>query len=125
MTLLTDPDEIIAKVQAPRVEEVEEEPVVAEGEEGAEGEEAAEGAEAAEGQPAERRLRRGLTAAARRRLAVRAPARRVHDRDPEGHLLGPQRHQPLAERRARNRRRSSRRISSNRHSSSNSVRNAM
>jgi large subunit ribosomal protein L25 len=47
VTLLTDPDEIIAKVQAPRVE-VEEEPVVAEGEEGAEGEEAAEG-EAAEG----------------------------------------------------------------------------
>jgi hypothetical protein len=44
--LLTDPDEIIAKVQAPRVE-IEEEPVVAEGEEGAEGE-AAEG-EAAEG----------------------------------------------------------------------------
>src|SRR6478672_8441388 len=44
-TLLTDPDEVVAKVQAPRVE-VEEEPVVAEGEEaeGAEGE-AAEGAE--------------------------------------------------------------------------------
>jgi hypothetical protein len=41
VTLLTDPDEVIAKVQAPRVE-VEEEPVVAEGEEGAEGE-AAEG----------------------------------------------------------------------------------
>ena len=48
-TLLTDPDEIIAKVQAPRIE-VEEEPVVEEGEEGAEGE-AAEGAEgAAEGE---------------------------------------------------------------------------
>jgi large subunit ribosomal protein L25 len=47
VTLLTDPDDIIAKVQAPRVE-VEEEPVVAEGEEGAEGE-AAEGEEAAEG----------------------------------------------------------------------------
>lgn len=47
VTLLTDPDETIAKVQAPRVE-VEEEPVVAEGEEGAEGE-AAEGAEGAEG----------------------------------------------------------------------------
>jgi large subunit ribosomal protein L25 len=48
VTLLTDPDEIIAKVQAPRIE-VEEEPVVAEGEElegeGAEGE-AAEGGEA-------------------------------------------------------------------------------
>jgi large subunit ribosomal protein L25 len=42
VTLLTDPDEIIAKVQAPRIE-VEEEPVVAEGEE-LEGE-AAEGAE--------------------------------------------------------------------------------
>ena len=41
-TLLTDPDEVVAKVQAPRVE-VEEEPVVAEGEEGegAEGETAA------------------------------------------------------------------------------------
>jgi len=40
-TLLTDPDEVVAKVQAPRVE-VEEEPVVAEGEaaEGAEGEQA-------------------------------------------------------------------------------------
>jgi large subunit ribosomal protein L25 len=41
VTLLTDPDEIIAKVQAPRIE-VEEEPVAAEGEElegeGAEGE---------------------------------------------------------------------------------------
>jgi large subunit ribosomal protein L25 len=43
VTLLTDPDEIIAKVQAPRIE-VEEEPVVEEGEE-LEGEEAeAEGA---------------------------------------------------------------------------------
>jgi large subunit ribosomal protein L25 len=50
VTLLTDPDEVIAKVQAPRIE-VEEEPVVEEGEEGAEGE-AAEGAGegAAEGQ---------------------------------------------------------------------------
>ncbi|MEP6639372.1 MAG: 50S ribosomal protein L25 [Chloroflexota bacterium] len=48
VTLLTDPDEIIAKVQAPRVE-VEEVPVVAEGEEG-EGEEAeGEGEGAAEG----------------------------------------------------------------------------
>ena len=37
VTLLTDGEEIIAKVQAPRVE-VEEVPVVAEGEEGAEGE---------------------------------------------------------------------------------------
>lgn len=46
VTLLTDPDEVVAKVQAPRVE-IEEEPVVAEGEEAAEGE-AAEGA-AAEG----------------------------------------------------------------------------
>jgi large subunit ribosomal protein L25 len=45
VTLLTDPDEVIAKVQQPRIE-VEEEPVVAEGEEGVEGE---EGAEAAEG----------------------------------------------------------------------------
>ena len=44
MTLVTDGDEIIAKVQAPRVE-VEEAPVVAEGEEGAEG-------EPAEGEPA-------------------------------------------------------------------------
>jgi large subunit ribosomal protein L25 len=48
VTLLTDADEIIAKVQAPRIE-VEEEPVAAEGEE-LEGE-AAEGAEgAAEGE---------------------------------------------------------------------------
>jgi large subunit ribosomal protein L25 len=46
-TLLTDPDDVVAKVQAPRVE-VEEEPVVAEGEE-AEGEEVAEGEEGAEG----------------------------------------------------------------------------
>jgi len=47
VTLLTDPDEVVAKVQAPRVE-VEEVPVAAEGEEGeaAEGE-AAEGASAA------------------------------------------------------------------------------
>jgi large subunit ribosomal protein L25 len=44
VTLLTDLDEVVAKVQAPRIE-VEEEPVVAEGEEGVEGEEAAEGAE--------------------------------------------------------------------------------
>jgi large subunit ribosomal protein L25 len=50
VTLLTDPEEIIAKVQPPRVE-VEEEPVVAEGEEVAEGAEAAEGAPT-EGQPA-------------------------------------------------------------------------
>jgi len=50
VTLLTDGEEIIAKVQQPRVE-VEEVPVVAEGEEGAEGE-AAEG-EAAEGASAE------------------------------------------------------------------------
>ncbi len=37
VTLLTPGDEIVAKVQAPRVE-IEEEPVVAEGEEAAEGE---------------------------------------------------------------------------------------
>jgi large subunit ribosomal protein L25 len=43
VTLLTDPEEIVAKVQAPRVE-VEPEPVVAEGAEGEEG--AAEGEEA-------------------------------------------------------------------------------
>jgi large subunit ribosomal protein L25 len=47
VTLLTDADEIIAKVQAPRIE-IEEEPVVAEGEE-VEGEEGAEG-EGAEGE---------------------------------------------------------------------------
>jgi large subunit ribosomal protein L25 len=46
VTLLTDPDEIIAKVQAPRIE-VEEVPVAEDGEE-AEGEEA-EGEVAAEG----------------------------------------------------------------------------
>jgi large subunit ribosomal protein L25 len=49
VTLLTPGDEIVAKVQAPRVE-IEEEPVVAEGEE-LEGEDAeGEGAEGAEGQ---------------------------------------------------------------------------
>jgi large subunit ribosomal protein L25 len=48
VTLLTDLDEVVAKVQAPRVE-VEEEPVVAEGEEGAEGEAGAEGAAEGEG----------------------------------------------------------------------------
>jgi large subunit ribosomal protein L25 len=42
VTLLTDLDEVVAKVQAPRVE-VEEEPVVAEGEEAEEGEAGAEG----------------------------------------------------------------------------------
>jgi large subunit ribosomal protein L25 len=47
VTLLTDPDEIIAKVQQPRVEE--EPVVVAEAEEGAEGVEPAEGEGAAEG----------------------------------------------------------------------------
>jgi large subunit ribosomal protein L25 len=50
VTLLTDPDEVIAKVQAPRIE-VEEEPVVEEGEEAAEGEAAERAAEgAAEGE---------------------------------------------------------------------------
>ena len=48
VTLLTDADEVVAKVQAPRVE-VEEEPVVAEGEEGAEGEAEGEAGEAGEG----------------------------------------------------------------------------
>ncbi len=43
VTLLTDGDEIVARVQAPRVIEVEEVPVAAEGEEGEEGEAAAEG----------------------------------------------------------------------------------
>jgi large subunit ribosomal protein L25 len=51
VTLLTDPDEVVAKVQAPRVE-VEEVPVVAEGEEGEEAEGEGEGA-AAEGGSAE------------------------------------------------------------------------
>jgi large subunit ribosomal protein L25 len=57
VTLLTDPDEVVAKVQAPRVE-VEEVPVAAEGEEGevAEGEEgeaaAAEGGAAESGEGA-------------------------------------------------------------------------
>jgi large subunit ribosomal protein L25 len=51
VTILNEPDELVAKVMPPRVE-VEEEPVVAEGEEGEEGEEGAEGAEgeAAEGE---------------------------------------------------------------------------
>jgi len=56
VTLLTDPDEIIAKVQAPRIE-VEPEPVVAEGEEEAEEgaeEGAGEGATPSEGGPTER-----------------------------------------------------------------------
>ena len=43
VTLLTDADEVVAKVQAPRIE-VEEEPVVAEGEAGAEAPAGAEGA---------------------------------------------------------------------------------
>ena len=43
VTLLTDADEVVAKVQAPRIE-VEEEPVVAEGEEAAEGEAGESGA---------------------------------------------------------------------------------
>ncbi len=52
VTLLTDGDEIVAKVQQPRIE-VEEEPVVAEGE-GVEGEgEAAEGEAAEASEPAE------------------------------------------------------------------------
>ena len=54
VTLLTDPDEVVAKVQAPRVE-VEEVPVAEEGEEGeaAEGEEGAAAEGAAEGGAAE------------------------------------------------------------------------
>jgi large subunit ribosomal protein L25 len=57
VTLLTDPDEVVAKVQAPRVE-VEEEPVVAEGEEGeagaeGEGEAEAEGGAASTGAEAD------------------------------------------------------------------------
>jgi large subunit ribosomal protein L25 len=47
VTVLNDPEEMVARVMPPRVEE-EPEPVVAEGEEGVEGEEGAEGA-AAEG----------------------------------------------------------------------------
>jgi large subunit ribosomal protein L25 len=53
VTLLTDPEEIVAKVLPPRVEEVEVAPVAAEGEEGAEGEEAAEGEGGAAGGTAE------------------------------------------------------------------------
>jgi large subunit ribosomal protein L25 len=55
VTLLTDPDEVVAKVQAPRVE-VEEEPVVAEGEEAegeGEGEAEAEGGAASSGAEAD------------------------------------------------------------------------
>jgi large subunit ribosomal protein L25 len=48
VTVLNDPDELVAKVTPPREEEVEE-VVVAEGEEGAEGAEGAEGEEGAEG----------------------------------------------------------------------------
>ncbi len=55
VTLVTDPDETVARVLPPRVE-IEPEPVVAEGEEAAEGEEPAEGqaGEAAEGGDQER-----------------------------------------------------------------------
>ena len=49
VTVLNDPDEIVARVLPPRVEE-EPEPVLAEGEEGAEGGEGAEGEERAEGE---------------------------------------------------------------------------
>jgi large subunit ribosomal protein L25 len=52
VTLVTDPDEIIAKVQAPRVE-VEEVPEVAEGEEGEEAAAEGEAAETPEGAPEE------------------------------------------------------------------------
>ena len=52
VTLLTDVDEIVAKVQAPRVE-VEEAPTVEEAEAAAEGEAAAAEAEGADGTPAE------------------------------------------------------------------------
>ena len=44
VTLLTDPDEVLAKVLPPRIEVEEVAPVAEEGEEGEEGEEAAEGA---------------------------------------------------------------------------------
>ena len=50
VTLLTDADEVVAKVQAPRVEEVAE-PVATEGEEAAEGE-GEEGAEPSDGSAA-------------------------------------------------------------------------
>ena len=91
VTLLTDADEIIAKVQAPRVE-VEEAPVVAEGEEGAEGE-AAEG-EAAGGESArrrrlERRGRRGLTA---RRVSAGPIAKTIGQ--PQRQLVRRERGQP-------------------------------
>jgi large subunit ribosomal protein L25 len=52
VTVLNDPDEIVARVLPPRVEE-EPEPVVVEGEEGAEGEEGEEGEEGAAGGEAE------------------------------------------------------------------------
>jgi large subunit ribosomal protein L25 len=52
VTILNDPEEMIARVLPPRVEE-EPEPVVAEGEEGLEGEAAAEGEGAGEGESAE------------------------------------------------------------------------
>jgi large subunit ribosomal protein L25 len=52
VTVVNDPDDLVAKVTPPREEEVIE-PVVVEGEEGAEGGEAAEAAEGAEGEGAE------------------------------------------------------------------------
>jgi len=58
VTLLTDPDEVVAKVQAPRVE-VEEEPVVAEGAEGEEAEAEGEGEAAEAGAGETRETREG------------------------------------------------------------------
>ena len=92
VTLLTDGDEIIAKVQAPRVEEVVGPAEVGEG--APEGEEAAEGA-AAEGATTETGVRRGLTALApgQRRSPTRATAgprrRRSGSASSSGRLTAP------------------------------------
>ena len=74
VTLLTDGDEIIAKVQAPRVEEA------AVAAEVAEGEEAAEGAEGEGGGQGGDESQRGLT--------QRSVRRRQRDRRPVTNTIG-------------------------------------
>ena len=127
MTLLTDGDEIIAKVQAPRVEEVVE--VVAEAGEGAPRARKPPRVQAGRrGATAERRVRRGLIAA----LAAAGAAQRASG-GPVANTIGKrivicsgrQRAQALAERRRTSRSRTSGSSSAKSVSSSNSVRNAM
>ena len=96
VTLLTDGDEIIAKVQAPRIE-VEEEPVVEEGEEGVEGE-----AERGAGGGAGGRLRPVASrhqTKARRKKATPTRIRQVGGRAHSGPSAGRPLHQIQARRR--------------------------